>query len=270
MTGIFRDHDEIGRMWRPALAKAAGLRRLVAGSGEGVHRNAEVTMSTGIIVAVIVIVVIAAVAVVAGITSMRRRRLRERFGPEYDRVLEQTVSRRKAESVLTQRERRVKGLDIRPLDPATHAKRADQWRDIQERFVDTPPSAVAEAQLLIVSVMTERGYPTEHEGQVLADLSVGHAQTLDHYRAASGISARAVSGAASTEELRQAMIHYRVLFEDLLGEPADDQAAPGSRPERTAETQNPALDKTAGTPDPALDGTAVHEGETRQQQTPRT
>jgi hypothetical protein len=253
----------------PGTAEVAGLRRFVAGSGEAVHKNPEVTMSTGIIVAVIIIVVIAVAAVAAGITSTRRRRLRERFGPEYDRVLEQTVSRRKAEAVLTERERRVKGLDIRPLDPATHAKRAGQWGDIQERFVDAPANAVAEAQLLVVTVMNERGYPTEHEGQVLADLSVRHAQTLDHYRAASGISTRAVSGAASTEELRQAMINYRVLFEDLLGEPASDQEAPDSAPDGTAKTPDPTLDRTAETSDPALDGTAV-QGEPRQQQTPRT
>ena len=226
-------------------------------------------MSTGIIVAVIIIVVFAMAVVAAGITARRRRRLRERFGPEYDRVLEQTASRRKAGAILTQRERRVKGLDIRPLDPATHAKRAVQWGDIQERFVDGPANAVAGAQLLVVTVMTERGYPAEHDGQVLADLSVGHAQTLDHYRAASDISARAASGAASTEELRQAMINYRVLFEDLLGEPAGDQEAPDSGLGRTAETRTPALNGTAETPDPALDGTEVHQGEPRQQQTPR-
>jgi hypothetical protein len=227
-------------------------------------------MSTGTIVAVIVIVVLAVALAAALITSTRHRRLRERFGPEYDRILEQTASRRKAEAVLTQRERRVKGLEIHPLDPATHAKRAGQWGDIQERFVDSPGNAVAEAQLLVIAVMTERGYPTEHEGQVVADLSVEHAQALDHYRAASDINARAMSGAASTEELRQAMIHYRVLFKDLLGEPASDQDAGGSGLERTAKTPDPALNGTAETSDPALDGTAVHQGETRQQQTPRT
>jgi hypothetical protein len=226
-------------------------------------------MSTGIIVAVIVIAAALAVVTV-GFTQTRRRRLRKRFGPEYDHVLEQTASRRKAEAVLTQRERRVKGLDIRPLDPATHGKHAAQWKGVQERFVDAPPSALAEAQLLVVTVMTERGYPTEHEGQVLADLSVDHAQALDHYRAASGISARAASGDTSTEELRQAMIHYRVLFEDLLGEPADGQEAPDSGPERTATTAHPVLDGTAEIPDPALNGKAAEQHETSQQPTSRT
>ena len=197
-------------------------------------------MSTGIIVAVIVvIIVVAAVAVV--IAQTRRRRLRERFGPEYDRAVEDNTSRRKAESELAQRERRVKGLDIRPLDPVTRAKYVHQWTGIQEQFVDRPQEAVANAQLMVGTVMTERGYPTEDDGQVLADLSVEHAQTLDHYRAASAISDQGASGAATTEDLRQAMIHYRVLFRDLLGEPAGDremsaadQAAPDSGHGRTA------------------------------------
>jgi hypothetical protein len=191
-------------------------------------------MSTGTVLAVIIVILIVAILVTAGITQARRRRLRARFGPEYDRVLEETVSRRKAGAELSQPERRVKDLDIRPLDPATRTRHADQWRDIQERFVDLPPDAVAEAQLLVVTVMTERGYPTERADQVLADLSVEHAQTLDHYRAASGISARAASGTASTEELRQAMIHYRVLFQDLLGDPADSQEVPDPRPDPAA------------------------------------
>jgi hypothetical protein len=214
-------------------------------------------MSTGIIVAVIVvIVVVAAVAAVAAQT--RRRRLRERFGPEYDRVVEENTSRRKAESELTQRERRVKGLDIRPLDPATRAKYVDQWTGIQERFVDRPKEAVGDAHLVVVKVMTQRGYPTDDGGQVLADLSVEHAQTLDHYRAATTISSQAASGAATTEDLRQAMIHYRVLFRDLLGESVADQPAAGQ----------PATDQEAS--DPGNGRTVLDEHEDIHQQTPRT
>jgi hypothetical protein len=196
-------------------------------------------MTTGTIVAVIVIIVLAVALAAALITKARRRRLRERFGPEYDRVLEETASRKKTEAELTHRQRRVKDLDIQPLDPASRARHADQWQGIQERFVDMPPEAVAEAQLLVVTVMTELGYPTEHEGQVLADLSVEHAEPLDHYRAASAISAQAASGAASTEDLRQAMIHYRVLFEDLLGEPAGVPAASDLDERETSQSQTP-------------------------------
>jgi hypothetical protein len=183
-------------------------------------------MSTGTIVAVIVVIVVVAAVAVAVISQARRRRLslssttRSYSGPKRPR------SRRQAEAELTQRERRVKDLDIRPLDPAGRARYAGQWTTIQEQFVDRPQEAVAEAQRLISTVMTERGYPTEQEDQVLADLSVEHAQTLDHYRAASDINAQAALGAASTEDLRQAMIHYRVLFQDLLGEHPSDQDVP--------------------------------------------
>ncbi len=182
-------------------------------------------MSTGTVVIVIVVILIVAAAVAAGISQARRRRLRERFGPEYDRVVEEKASRRQGEAELTEREKRVKGFDIQPLDPAVRAQHADQWRHIQERFVDAPRNAVADAQALVSTVMTERGYPTEHKDQVLADLSVEHAQTLDHYRAATDISTGATAGTASTEDLRQAMIHYRALFQDLLGEPTGDPAA---------------------------------------------
>ena len=182
-------------------------------------------MSTGTIVAVIVVIVVVAAVAVAVISQARRRRLRGRFGPEYDRVVEESDSRRQAESELTQRERRVKDLDIRPLDPASRARYADEWTAIQEQFVDRPQEAVTEAQQLIVKVMTERGYPTEQEDQVLADLSVEYARTLSHYRAAD-INAQAALGTASTEDLRQAMIHYRVLFQDLLGERPSDQDVP--------------------------------------------
>jgi hypothetical protein len=216
-------------------------------------------MSTWIIVAVVIVIVVVAVVAAALVTQARRRRLRERFGPEYDRAVENNASRRKAESELVQRERRVKGLDIRPLDPAIRAKYVDQWTGIQERFVDKPKDAVGDAHLVVVKVMTQRGYPTEDGGQAMADLSVDHAQTLDHYRAASTISGQAASGAATTEDLRQAMIHYRVLFRDLLGEPAADQEAP-----------DPGHDGTVLEPDPGHDGTVVDEREDIHQQTPRT
>lgn len=216
-------------------------------------------MSTGTIVAVVIVIVVVAIVAAALVMQARRRRLRERFGPEYDRAVENNASRRKAESELIQRERRVKGLDIRPLDSATRAKYLDQWTGIQERFVDRPKEAVGDAHLAVVKVMTQRGYPTDDDGQVLADLSVDHAQTLDHYRAASTISGQASTGAATTEDLRQAMIHYRVLFRDLLGEPAADQEVP-----------DPGHGRTVLEPDPGHDGTVLDEREDIHQQTPRT
>jgi hypothetical protein len=109
----------------------------------------------------------------------------------------------------------------RPLTEAAQARYAEQWESIQEQFVDAPADAVSGAQLLVAAVMTERGYPVEEDAQVLADLSVEHPGTLDRYRAAEEISHRATAGTASTEDLRQAMNHYRALFSDLLGERAD-------------------------------------------------
>jgi hypothetical protein len=175
-------------------------------------------MSAGTIV-IIVIAIIVVVAAIAGITyDTRRRRLRQRFGPEYDRLVEETGSRSKAEAELASRQRRVAGLDIQPLAPAARARYSQDWAAIQERFVDAPQDAVMAAQRLVMTVIKERGYPTERGDQVLADLSVDHANVLDHYRAAYDISQRTGDNAASTEDLRQAMIHYRALFQDLLGD----------------------------------------------------
>ena len=189
-------------------------------------------MSSGTTIIIIAILVVA--AIVAGVVyDTRRRRLRQRFGPEYDRLVEEKGSRTKAEAELANRQRRVAGLDIRPLDPPARARYAENWAAVQEQFVDSPQDAVMAAQRLVMTVMKERGYPTEGGDQVLADLSVDHANVLDHYRAAYGISQRAADNAASTEDLRQAMIHYRALFQDLLGETSG---------------ATPAVETTAGLP----------------------
>jgi hypothetical protein len=186
-------------------------------------------MSAGAIAAIIVAVVVV-LLIIAGLSAARRRRLQQRFGPEYDRMVGEKHSHRKAEAELSERERRVRNLDIRPLDETTRARYAGEWASIQELFVDQPGHAVAQAGLLVTSVMKDRGYPTEDYEQILADLSVEHANTLDHYRAAHGVSLQAESGSASTEDLRLAMLHYRALFGDLLGQPspaAGDTAAAG-------------------------------------------
>ncbi|MCT9930442.1 hypothetical protein N5079_09460 [Planotetraspora sp. A-T 1434] len=174
-----------------------------------------------------VVVVIAALVVILAIgyfvtTQNRRRHLQERFGPEYDRTVEERESRREAEQELLAREERHAKLDIRPLDPETRETYAKKWTEVQERFVDAPGFAVTEADALVSAVMAERGYPTDEFEQRLSDLSVAHAATLDHYRQAHDISSRAARQDASTEELRQAMVHYRALFQELLGETAGD------------------------------------------------
>jgi hypothetical protein len=173
---------------------------------------------TTVVIVVVVILVVLALLGAAGI-SVRRRRLRQQFGPEYERVLSEQDSRIKADAELTERQRRVRKLDIKPLPAEARARYADRWVAIQEEFVDAPQSAVQEAYALVTTVMRERGYPVDDEKQMMADLSVEHAQTVGHFRAAQDISASAAGGNAATEDLRQAFIHYRALFSDLLGEP---------------------------------------------------
>jgi len=192
-------------------------------------------MAAGAIVAIIVAVVVV-LLVIGALSVARRRKLQQRFGPEYDRVAGEMNSRRKANAELAERERRVRSLDIRPLDETTRVKYAGEWTAIQERFVDQPEEAVAQAGILVTSVMKDRGYPTEGHDQILADLSVEHANTLDHYRQAHEVSLRAQGGTVSTEDLRLAMLHYRALFGDLLGQPAEA----GSVAEAPAESEAPA------------------------------
>jgi hypothetical protein len=172
-----------------------------------------------------IIVVVAVVLLVVSAMTITRRRLQQRFGPEYDRVAEEKRSQFRAAAELARRERRVQRLRIRPLSAAARAEYAGEWKAVQERFVDQPHLAVIEGQDLVASVMKERGYPAEDAGQIAADLSVAHPGTLDHYRAARQISAAAERGDASTEELRQALIHLRTVFAELLGEPGTAQGA---------------------------------------------
>ena len=176
-------------------------------------------MSAGAIVAIIAAVVVV-VLVIGLVSAARRRKLQQRFGPEYDRVVGETHSHRKADAELAERERRVRSLDIHPLDETVRVKYEGEWTAIQERFVDQPEQAVAQAGMLVTSVMKDRGYPTNDHHQILADLSVEHANTLDHYRTAHQVSLQAEEGSAGTEDLRLAMLHYRALFGDLLGQPA--------------------------------------------------
>jgi hypothetical protein len=186
-------------------------------------------MSSGIIAVVILVVILIAAAIAAAAMTARRRRLQQQFGPEYDRAVTEQSSRLRAEAELTDRQRRVRKLDIRPLNEQARRQYSADWVVIQEQFVDSPQTAVARAYNLVVTVMTERGYPTDDTEQVMSDLSVEHAGTVGHFRAAQQISDAAASGEAATEDLRQALIHYRALFSDLLGEsaemPADDTAA---------------------------------------------
>jgi hypothetical protein len=182
-------------------------------------------MSTAAIV--ILVVVLLAVLFAAGWFLgglARSRRLRNRFGPEYDHSLETAENRRAAERELAAREKRYAQLELKPLSVAARARYTEQWARIQEEFVDEPASAVANADELVHSAMRERGYPTEGFEQQAADLSVEHGQVINHYRDAHRIRER---GDAQTEDLRQAFVHYRTIFHALVGpvETADPNGA---------------------------------------------
>ncbi len=167
---------------------------------------------------VIAVGVVAVVAVAAWLAAERRRTetLRRRFGPEYDRTLEAHETRREAETELSGRVKRRQELEIRPLSDAARERYLASWRDVQGQFVDAPAAAVANAHSLVCAVMAERGYPVEDFDQRVADVSVDHPVVVEHYRAAHAVAERSARGEASTEELRQAMQHYRTLFDDLL------------------------------------------------------
>lgn len=184
-----------------------------------------------IFVVVVAVAVVAAVALVAWTTLRRRDRLRRQFGPEYDRTVEAVGNRREAERQLVHRRNRVEHMDLRPLDPAARDAYHAEWTRVQERFVEAPEDALSDADQLVRRVMSDRGYETQGYQQRVADLSVGHARVLEHYRTAHRISARAAEQDASTEELRQATVHYRTLFDELLGDGTGGTAPSATRAE---------------------------------------
>lgn len=168
-----------------------------------------------LLLAAIVALVIAGVFAWS-ITQRKRARLKQQFGPEYDRAVRQLGAPSKAEAVLAERERRVAALNIQALTPDQRDRYADTWKRVQAQFVDDPRGAVTEADRLVGEVMQARGYPVGDFEQRAADVSVHHPHVVENYRAARAISTRHARGEASTEDLRQAMVHYRALFSDLL------------------------------------------------------
>jgi hypothetical protein len=172
----------------------------------------------------IIIVVVVAVVVIAAIVAMimrqraRSRRLRERFGDEYDLTVGRAGNRHRAESELQQREQHRQQLQLRSLEPGERAAFAENWRRTQEEFVDRPVESVHHADLLVTQVMKARGYPVGSFEQQAGTVSVDHASLMSQYRAAHDISNRNDDRRATTEELRQAMTHYRALFSELLEE----------------------------------------------------
>lgn len=166
------------------------------------------------------VIVIAVIAVWVVLRKRRTGKLRTKFGgAEYDRALKEDGSRRHAEAGLKERTDRVESLNIRPLAAGDRARFTDLWGRVQARFVDGPGGAVTEADQLLRDVMSTRGYPVTDFEQQAADISVDHPLVMENYRTAHAIAVRQTQGQATTEDLRQAMIHYRTLFEELVREP---------------------------------------------------
>ena len=182
--------------------------------------------ATLIIVAVVIIGILVAAV---WWYSMRQRsaKLQEKFGPEYERTVAEKGDTRKAEDDLTDRQKRVSKLEIRPLAADERRRFNDEWRAVQARFVDDPSAAVRDADTLVGRVMEARGYPVGDFEQRAADVSVDHPTVLEHYRAAHAVALRHAQGQASTEDLRQAMVNYSALFDELL----EEQQTVGTRPD---------------------------------------
>jgi hypothetical protein len=167
-----------------------------------------------------VVIMVAGIATLLFFRKRRTEKLRNKFGgAEYARAVKEGGNRRQAEAGLEQRTERVGGFHVRPLAPGDRARFVDSWRKIQSRFVDGPAGAVTEADQLLGDVLATRGYPVSDFEQRAADISVDHPRVLENYRTAHEIALRQTKGQANTEDLRQAMIHYRTLFGELVSEP---------------------------------------------------
>jgi hypothetical protein len=153
--------------------------------------------------------------------SKRRRALKDTFGREYDRTVDNTGDRRAAEKELLERQKQHDELELKPLSPESRDRYARRWQSTQTRFVDDPKGAVAEADTLVQDVMQERGYPTNDFDRRVADISVDHPDLVEKYRTAHGIAQASERGEASTEDMRHSVRHYRALFAELL-ETGDD------------------------------------------------
>jgi hypothetical protein len=192
-------------------------------------------MDAGLLIAILVVLVLLALLAFFAGRQRRSRKLQETFGPEYDRTVEEAGDRKAAETELQERAERRQGFDIVALEPEARARYVEAWRHTQAQFVDEPAEATREADRLITSVMRDRGYPVDDFDQRAADLSVDHPQVVDDYRAAHAIAAANDRSEASTEDLRQALVHYRSLFEELLEDRDPDRSTTDEdlRPDRS-------------------------------------
>lgn len=198
-----------------------------------------------------VLALILVVPLLAGVwrdgLKRRNERLRERFGPEYDRAVEQ-YGESGAVRALEARERRVSKLPLRSLAPVERASFAQSWLLTQQEFVDVPHHAVRNAHELVQRTMHARGYPVDDFEQCVADLSVDYGDIVQHYRAAHALELAHRAGRATTEELRQALVHYRALFDELLGTPQGQVAPASQRYEQPAQAPQPTLPRQPAVP----------------------
>lgn len=171
------------------------------------------------------VVVVVLLVLVGWLVERKRRRekLRERFGPEYDRVVLQEGDARKAEALLAEREKRVSKFSIRHLTMADRERYVNEWAAVQRRFVDDPAMAVIEADSLVTALMAARGYPMTDFEQRAADISVNYPRVVQNYRAARVIVGRHGKGQATTEDMRQAMVYYRSLFDEMVEVPSGEK-----------------------------------------------
>ncbi|HTC74759.1 MAG TPA: hypothetical protein VK684_04240 [Edaphobacter sp.] len=176
-------------------------------------------MDPKILTAIIVAAILAVVAVLLFTRRRKTEHLKHKFGSEYDRVVHQHGDPQRAETVLVEREKRVSHFELRTLPPTERESYAQQWAFVQKKFVDDPKGAVNEADRLVTDVMNARGYPMSEFNQRADDISVNYPNTVGNYRAAHDIVVRHGRGQSSTEDLRKAMVHFRSLFDELLGKP---------------------------------------------------
>jgi hypothetical protein len=196
-------------------------------------------MDTWIWVVIAVAAAIALVIIVMAVMQSRRHRhLQGRFGPEYDRTVQGTSNRRAAERDLQDRERRRDELELKPLSEASRGRYEQQWLAMQGGFVDRPQVAVADCDRLITDLMRERGYPVDDFDTRSVLVSVDHPQVVENYRTAHAIAGKNVEGRTTTEELRQAVISYRALFEELLVEDVEAPHSDTSTPRRPADADS--------------------------------
>jgi hypothetical protein len=179
------------------------------------------------LIAACVAIAVAAVLVAASFVSRRKKtqRLKQHYGREYERLVSETGDEKAAEKELTARERKRDKLDIVSLTPAALSDFTTRWHEVQTGFVDNPATAVGVADRLVTQVMRERGYPVDDFDQRAADISVDHPQIVENYRTAHGIHLAQQHGDVSTEQQREAFVHYRALFEKLLEAPTGNNAS---------------------------------------------